>query len=457
MLRFLKLVVIVIELLVLAHFFRTADAAPAVVLLNGPIAGAVTDTAATIWLRTNKAADVFVRYSPDPNLANALSSAVVRPNQNTKFSVKIRLTGLEPQTMYYYQIVVDNVPKHQPPLLPNFATFAPRGTAVDFHFGVLTDFGSYHATKPETPLPLATFQRLAAENPAFVVIGGDFWHNDQVSQPLPVSGRSEFVARTRQRFYQMYSHNSTQGPYDDFVDFILPHFALAHFWDDHDIGSNNSNRFFMYKADSLRVLAESFPTYPMTQHGDWQKFSYGQVDFFILDARSERDPNLTPDGPNKSMLDGDKLGKKGQYAWLTNQLAASQARWKIIFTPVVFNPTLKKMDAWRGFQYERTRLVNFIRDHAIQGVLFISGDAHAGALDDGTNADFPEMLVPGPNMRSSCFTATGTGVWSHGIYGQLGNQRCAGYGMVYIYTHPDRAVFQVKDEDGNLKLEMEVR
>src|SRR5581483_494003 len=217
--------------------------------------------AGTIWLRTNKAADVFVRYGPDSNLANALSSAVVRPNQNAKFTVKIRLTGLNPQTMYYYQIVVDNLPKNQPPL-PNFATFAPKGTAVDFHFGVLTDFGSYHATKPETPLPLATFKQLAAENPAFVVIGGDFWHNDQVSQPLPVSGRSEFIARTRQRFYQMYSHSSTQGPYDDFVDFILPHFALAHFWTTMTLAATTPIAFLCTKPTRCAFSPSRFPPIP---------------------------------------------------------------------------------------------------------------------------------------------------------------------------------------------------
>src|SRR5581483_2264609 len=455
MLRSIKLTGILLELVALLQMRQPAAAALSAVVVNGPIVGAVTDTAATIWLRTNKAVDVFVRYSTDPQLTNARSSAVVRPKQAAKFTAKIRLTGLEAQTTYYYQLVLDNVSQNPLPR-PNFATFAPPGTAVDFHFGVLTDFGSYQASKAEAPLPLATFKHLAGENPAFVVIGGDFWHNDQDSQPTPVAGRRQFVARSRQRFYQMYSHNSTQGPYDEFVDYILPHFALVHFWDDHDIGRNNGNRFFMYKADSLRVLAESFPTYPMTPYGDWQKFSYGQADFLILDARSQRDPDPNPDGPTKSMLDGEKLGKKGQYAWLTSQLAASHARWKIIYSPVVFNPTLKKMDAWRGFQYERTRLVNFIRNRKIQGVLFISGDAHAGALDDGTNADFPEMLVPGPNLRNSCFTANGTGTWSHGIYGQLDNKRCAGYGMVYIYTNPDRAVFQVKDENGEVKLEMQV-
>ena len=48
------------------------------------------------------------------------------------------------------------------------------------------------------------------------------------------------------------------------------------------------------------------PSYPLPSvtPGIWQKFSYAQADCFVLDCRSQRDPDADPDNANKSMLDG---------------------------------------------------------------------------------------------------------------------------------------------------------
>lgn len=425
-------------------------------MTHGPIAGAVTDTRAKLWLRTSAAARVTIRYSPNAKLKNAKSTRGKYTHAAQDFALRLKLNQLAPWTTYYYQVLVDDVPQLQPPY-PHFTTFASAGSPATFRFGVLTDFGSPDTAPPEKPVRVDTFKQLAQENPAFVVIGGDLWHNEVDRSYNPVPSREDFIAQTRARYQAMYSYNSSQGPYDDFVNYILPNFALAHFWDDHDIGRNNATKNFSWKREARQVLQDFFPTYPMTKFGDWQSFSYGQADFFLLDARSQRDGNSDPDDSDKSLLDGDNLGAQGQWDWLTNHLLNSTARWKIIFSPVVFNPTLQKIDAWYAFQTERARLLDFISAHHITGVFIISGDAHAGAMDDGTNAGLPEMLVPGPNMKGSCFTAHNVGTWSHGVYGQLVNNGCRGYAVVQISTNPDRALLQVKDEHGQVKLQLELQ
>lgn len=436
--------------------FGSTHASSNAILVLGPIAGAVSDTSATIWVRTSTASRVSIAYSTQSNLTNASLSQTMRTAAKRDFTRRIELKDLTPLTTYYYTVLVDDVSQNSPPY-PHLTTFATPGTATAFSFGVLNDFGSIDAAKGQKPKLYDTFKNLVRDNPSFIVIGGDFWHNEVDPSWGQVADEQTFIQLTRSRYAAMYSSNSYLGPYNYFVRKLLPQFPLVHFWDDHDLGRNNANKLYRFKRQSLGVLNEYFPTYATSPFGDWQRFSYGQADFFVLDARSQRDQNGEPDGPDKSMLDGDNFGDAGQWAWLTSNLLNSTARWKIIFSPVVFNPTLNKIDAWSGFQTERERLLEFIATNAITGVFIISGDAHGGGMDDGTNAGLPEMFVPGPNMKGSCFTSHETGTWSHGIYGQLANKGCRGYALVQIMTAPDRALLQVKDDFGQVKLEMELQ
>ena len=142
-----------------------------------------------------------------------------------------------------------------------------------------------------------------------------------------------------------------------------------------------------------------------------------------------------------------------QLQWLEEGLLSSTARWKIIFTSVNINPTTNFPDGWAGYQTEWNFLKSFINANNIQGVVFISGDLHAGGIDNGTNAGFPELCVVQANgVAGSCPTHR-PGLWSEGYY--QGN--CAGYGLVKILQNPDRLILQVKDEDGNLQITYTVR
>src|SRR6185503_4396477 len=104
---------------------------------------------------------------------------------------------------------------------------------------------------------------------------------------------------------------------------------------------------------------------------------------FVLDCRSQRDPENDPDDANKSMLDGNNLGAAGQLQWLKDGLLGSTAKWKVIFSSVVTNPSTKVPDGWGGYQTEWNDLRNFIVTNQISGVVFISGDLHLAAIDNG--------------------------------------------------------------------------
>jgi len=196
------------------------------------------------------------------------------------------------------------------------------------------------------------------------------------------------------------------------------------------------------------VFQEYVPSYrlPSVTPGIWQKFKYAQAECFVLDCRSQRDPELEPDDQNKSMLDGNNLGASGELRWLENGLLASTSRWKIIFTSVIINPTTKTHDAWGAYQTEWHALRNFINTNNIHGVVFISGDLHLGAIDNGIHAGFPEMCTVQPNGLGGCPTAP-YGHWSEGYYAG-----CTGYDLVTILQNPDRLILQVADEYGNVQI-----
>ncbi len=398
------------------------------VLTHGPVVGGVDSTSARVFVRTDSSAKVTIKYGTEPQNLLKTSNEVVTGSPKDYAGI-VDITGLSPNTVYYYNILVDSLPQLKPPY-PQFKTFPNNGDKVVFKFAVLTDFGGLQKGPPY----FYTFTSTSKEFPDFVIIGGDFDHRDV-----------DTLTGKREMFKELYT---PLGNMSDFVMNILRRSAVAHHWDDHDYGDNNGDKTYPYKERSLRVLKEFFPVYPVSDYGDWQRFTYGHTDLFMLDSRSQRDPESDLDEPDKSMLDGDNLGTVGQLNWLLNGLKGSTARWKFILTPVPFNPTCKPKDSWGAYLYEREALVNFIKQNNITGVIFISGDLHAGGIDDGSNSDFPEMVVPCANCRS-CQTAwSDKGVWSVGYYGYPVTD-CPGYSLVTVMTNPDKVLLEVKDEYGN--------
>lgn len=76
---------------------------------------------------------------------------------------------------------------------------------------------------------------------------------------------------------------------------------------------------------------------------------------------------------------------------------------------------------------ERTELVDFIEANRIAGVVIISGDIHSGgAIDNGTNSDFPELSVPFANLG---FANVGHGIWSEGLIPGAGHP---GFGLFEV-------------------------
>jgi alkaline phosphatase D len=402
-------------------------------LTHGPVVGGVSASAANVFVRTDRNARVQLRYGTDPNLQSYSTSATLTSNKTSDYTKIISLSGLSTETVYYLNPVINGTPQLSAPF-PSFKTFPPDNSTRDFSFVVLTDFTTTRNLTEDVP----TYASAAAKNPGFVFIGGDFDHRD----PRTLTAK-------RTMFKQLYDPATPHMA--DFVNFILRQYAIAHQWDDHDAGENNIDKTYSNWSLSQQVLEEYVPSYPLptVTPGIWQSFSYAQADFFVLDCRSQRSPDGDPDTSGKSMLDGTELGTGGQLQWLENGLLGSQAVWKIIFTSVVTNPSTKFPDGWSGFQTEWSGIKDFITRNNIKNVVFVSGDLHIGAIDNGTASGFPEMCVGQPNGEKNGYCGTaGPGQWSEGYY----SDSCSSFGLVTISDNPNQLTLQVVDQDGVVQI-----
>lgn len=414
---------------------------------HGPIVGGVTDSTATVFVRTFGMASVQLRISVTPDgQGDPRWTPPVMTQRGADFTAMIPLTDLQADTTYYLQVLVNGTAQAVEDL-PRFRTFPAAARPVKIVY--LTDFATTFNTG--TILPANTFAHAGDENADLVVIGGDFDHREPHS-----------LADKRQMFKDLYNVNDPNMA--SFVTDILWRTPVAHMWDDHDYGRNDEDKGYFGRELSRQAIREFFPLYPTpSTYGIWQKLRLGPVEIFLIDARSQRDNVDDPDGPDKSMLDGDNLGVNGQRYWLEQGLLQSTATWKLLMVQVPFNPTVHKSDSWRTYQFERDWLLDLVRNNRIKGVVFISGDMHAGGIDSGAHSGLPEMVVPTPNFKQCLSvygadrTMFGSGLWDKGTYWYLNEYRsCNGYGVISASANPPQLRLEVKDSEGGVRLSYNV-
>lgn len=149
-----------------------------------------------------------------------------------------------------------------------------------------------------------------------------------------------------------------------------PQYAV---WDDHDYGPNDSDGSYAGKDSSLAVFKQFWanPFYGMdSTKGVFTNFSYEDADFFLLDGRYHREPDVC--------MFGD-----GQLEWLKAKLKKSTANFKIIASGNQMMPEIGRRigECWGHYGEEKDELLEFLLEEKISGVIFISGDRHYTELN----------------------------------------------------------------------------
>lgn len=163
-------------------------------------------------------------------------------------------------------------------------------------------------------------------------------------------------------------------------------------WDNHDYlltpqDGTNAARDIACKVFRERVPGR-FAVSGTTDEVD-SYYKFGRYVFLVSDLRSMRSENAATDDASKTMMGADQKDR-----WKT--VIADPANADCVFFWVCATPWIDEQaidghqggDSWHFFSTERTELSDWMKLYANGRVFILSGDMHALAYDDGTNADF---------------------------------------------------------------------
>ncbi len=360
-----------------------------------PWSGAVTTNSATVKVKmpaANSGAELLVSTSAD--LSDPI---VVAPEAShaTSQVASFRLSGLNPDTQYYFAVRQGETVYDAPDQKGQFRTFAENPQTFSFVFGACARTGSNHIV----------FEKIRQRQPLFFMNIGDL-HYENIGANDP--------DRFRKAYDRVFSAPRQNALYRN-----IP---LAYVWDDHDFGPNNSHRHAPGREASRATYREYIPHYPLafdqTDAPIDQAFTVGRVRFILSDLRSERDPEKVKDGPDKRMMNEEQL------AWFKAQILEAKAAGQAIFwvssVPWINKPGLTG-DNWGGFRRQRGEIANFFAENQIDNLTILCGDAHMLAADDGTNANYSSdpNAPPIRVLHSAALDRGGStkgGPYSHGTF-----------------------------------------
>lgn len=340
-------------------------------LVAGPMVGHVGEDVAHIWVQGDRLGWMGLEYKVRPlSPAKAeeepswqrVQNAAGRPLRlylppERKFTGVFYLQDLAPNTSYEYRILnQDGAMKAATE--QSFQTAPLRGSKVDFQIG----FGSCAGDWGDDPSQ-RIFKKISERRPRLFL-----WLGDNIYFSLRDREWADPEA--------MWNRYGTQRALENLQPLLrrTHHYAI---WDDHDYGPDNSDKLYVHRNQSLQMFASFWanPAYGSDgQPGVWFSFSYGDVDFFLLDTRYFRDPARMPDGPEKSLLGTT------QRNWLYRSLKESRATFKILVSATQVLATYHDFESWNQYPHERDRLFDFIATEEITGLMILSGDRHSGEI-----------------------------------------------------------------------------
>ncbi len=345
--------------------------------------GDPTATAVMLWTKYSGSAPVVARvYTPTtPGKALVFFDTPVTPTADGY--VHIDAVGLPSLTELSYVFLQQQG--------TSFSARSPIGRFVTAPLAgakVKLRFGGTSCTKNDRA-PFDALKRAGEQKLDFFILAGDTTYND--SAKTLADYRSKWLGQIGEGTYQEALQSTA-------------HYAT---WDDHEVDNNwNPETFPAGRlADARQAFYEHLPIRRSATNPNrlWRSYKWGDtLEIFVLDARGERKPS-TALGPNAEYL------SQAQFSWLIAGLQNSTATFKIIVNsvPITNFPGLFDFaanDRWEGYAAQRTKLLDFLIQNKIPGVLFVSGDFHLGASTriepTGKWSPFREVLM-GPGDYSA--------------------------------------------------------
>jgi len=201
----------------------------------------------------------------------------------------------------------------------------------------------------------------------------------RIPEPFPIDPITLSEWRERHRYYLM----------DPDLRAARKSHSWIVLWDNHDVDGQPGHEFAPIQA-FMEYIPVRLPN-PNDSSLIYRKISYGNLmDIFVTDVLIYKNQDTLVDG-SASMIGNS------QYDWLTQNLATSTAKWKLLpmqnlmagwsiqnlpaFIGLGQNGVLDPTN-WDGYDNDRDRLLNFIGSNNIDNVIALSGDSHVSIVAD---------------------------------------------------------------------------
>lgn len=362
-----------------------------------------------IWTRvTTDSVSVPVKWrvATDTAMKNLVAQGTATADTSRDYTVKVDVTGLQPNTYYYYEFEALGrlSQRGRTKTMPVGNVSSLRLALVscsNYSFGF---FNAYDAIKNRNDLD-------------YILHVGDYIYEDGYK----TDGVDTLRRRTFPEYdaYDLTSYRLRYAWYriDPSTRNLHQQFPFVVLWDDHEFANDcfadtadNHNpvtqgTWAKRKANAIRVFKEWIPMREDTSRTNVINFTQtagNLADIIYTEDRIERsqfnnfdqgvnmslatDP-LAYDTPNRTMH-----GFR-QMEWMSEQLKKSTAKWKILANQVVFASYFYKLpilgglpahqiSGWDANPLDRKKIIDTVNAYDIKNMVVLSGDIHVAMAFD---------------------------------------------------------------------------
>jgi alkaline phosphatase D len=342
----------------------------------------------------------------DDQFNNVVANGTFSTDSTIDFTVKIDVTGLNPNTFYYYEFEHNGSYS-----LVGRTKTLPLGAVDNMRLAVVScaslESGYFNA-----------YEAIANRNDVDAVLMlGDYIYEYESQGFSPNAN----VDRTWQPAEEITELNDYRLRYNSYrLDYALrklhQNFPWICIWDDHETANDsypggadnhqaNEGPWPQRMSAGKKAYFEWIPIRPKAPGNQeiFRTFELGDLaKIIMLDTRLEgRDQQVGTNDPVFNDTTRTILGPT-QFQWFKNELSTTTQPWKIIGNQVMIGAveifgTPINTDSWDGYPAERQKLFDHLSTNNIDNMVVLTGDIHtswAVDLKNGNNPVGVEMVTP---------------------------------------------------------------
>lgn len=364
-----------------------------------------------IWTRVtpidfNQSLTVHYKVATDNTFSNIISQGYTQTDASKDFTVKVDVTGLSPNTFYYYEFDFNGTYS-----AVGRTKTLPVGNVENVRFAVVSCanleagyFNVYSAINERNDVDAV----LMLGDYIYEYASGAYSPNPNVDRVWEPEVEIIDLAEYRLRYSSFHMDKNLRELHQNF-----PWICV---WDDHETANNSfengaenhtsdEGEWSVRKENGKRAFFEWLPIRPKGPENSqiFRSFKWGNLaNLIMLDTRLEgRDEQVQATDPTINDTNRTILGDE-QFAWLKDELILESQQWKILGNQVMMgeikvlgNPI--NTDGWDGYPAERQRLYNHITQNNIEDFVVVTGDIHTSWAINLENGNIPvgvEFVTP---------------------------------------------------------------